>query len=296
MSRLGGMALTPAQRNEISKQAVDVHKQVLEELKTPSEIAKNMGVARAYESQAAFHDYQRSAQYVTDQIMIHAGGEFAKAHALAELDRLKTANEKLSAEELRGTKAPPILAKMTGMTDMGDIARYYGRNNLAHMLQIAEAQQARIQAAGMNKNNQEFTRMLTNYERLLGRVKDYDKLLKDGIPIEKWNAMTPSQQQTAKFNGGYPITEQMKNNAATARNMLDNVGKQLYGDSYIPEPMAPPIINVTPSGAAPGAPKPGTGTPVTQGWLGDLYNWMTKERVPQETIDKARQIQNPHGA
>lgn len=289
------MALTPAQRNDISKQAVEVHKQVLEELKTPSEIAKNMGVARAYESQAAYHDYQRSAQYVTDQIMIHAGSEFAKSHALAELDRLKMANEKASAEELRGIKAPSILAKMTGMTDMGDIARFYGRNNLAHMLQIAEQMQTRLATVGANKSNQEFTRMLTNFERLSKDAAVAEDKLKSAIPLDKWNAMTPQQQQSARALGGFPRTPELERDISAIRNMRDNVGKQLYGDKYtVFNPPTQKIINVTPpGGVAPGAPAQ---QPATRGWIMDLYNWVTKERVPEETVDKYRQMQNPHGA
>lgn len=280
---------------ELGKQAVEVHKQVLESLKTPSEIAKNLGIADYYQAGARLHEYHTSAQYVADQVMIHAAGPLAQAQAQKEIMDYKEILEQRGAEALVGRKAPAILAKMTGMTDMGEIAKYFGRNNLAHMLQIAEQMQARLAAASQNKSNQEFTRMLTNFERLSKDAAVAEDKLKSAIPLDKWNAMTPQQQQSARALGGFPRTPELERDISAIRNMRDNVGKQLYGDKYtVFNPPTQKIINVTPpGGVAPGAPAQ---QPATRGWIMDLYNWMTKERVPEETVDKYRQMQNPHGA
>lgn len=282
---------------ELGKQAVEVHKQVLESLKTPSEIAKNLGVADYYRAGARLHEYHASAQYVADQVMIHAAGPLAQAQAQKEIMDYKDELETRGAEALVGRKAPAILAKMTGMTDMGEIAKYFGRNNLAHMLQIAEQMQARLAAASQNKSNQEFTKLLTLHEKYSKDVMMYEEKVRSAIPIEKWNAMTDKERMTAQALGGVPMTKSLQDALNTAIQTRDGIGQKLYGAGYMPTPTAPPqrpIINVTPPGGA-APPGPGAQQPPTRGWIADLYNWMTKERVPEETVDKYRQIQNPHG-
>lgn len=303
---------------ELGKQAVEVHKQVLESLKTPSEIAKNLGVADYYQAGARLHDYHRSAQYVTDQVMIHAAGPLAQAQAQKEIMDYKEVLETKGAEALIGRKAPPMLVQMTGMTDMGEIAKYFGRNNLAHMLQIAEQMQARLATVNANRSNQEFTKLYGSYVSTEKAIAIMEEKLKNAIPLDKWNAMTPGQQQTAKFNGGFPRTPELDNELNRMRIMQDNLGVRLYGKDYQPLPKLPvagPIINVTPPGAAPGAAPPGH-TP-TGGWAADfvkkyfpmhsgtpmrsptdsakyLYNAVTKpieSAADKEALDRLRELE-----
>lgn len=286
-------ALSPAERTEITKSAVDVYKQQMAALMLPSEINKNNAQAAQAFATAHLHDFQRSAEFMAHEIARAEAGPIAAGRAHQELEQFREDMRTKGAEAFAGTPSPPLLKRFTGIGDLGELARVYGRDNLEKLIVAAMHWESSMAMAGRQGQQNELIKWAGLYEKY-----NKDVLTFKSIPTKmEWDAVQEAAKkgdvQAGRQLGTWmlagisgPRSPEQEESLRRAKTMLNQIGIKMYGaENYkvleTAEEQKPRVLRPTPP-APPNAGAPaGTGLPGTvgkgdQGTLERVWNYFTR--------------------
>jgi hypothetical protein len=251
-NRLSLGALSPAERSDITKSAVEVYKQQMAALLLPSEVNKNNAQAAQAFATAHLHEFQMSAEYLAHEIAKIEAGPAATGRAQLELENAREANRMSAAEQLVGTPTPALLKRFTGVADLGELAKSFGRDNLEKLLQAAMQAEAYMQhvrsAAGSNEQIKWMT-LYGNYNKDVMAWKD--------IPDEaEWAKLSPMAKMQLGDKGIMgPRGKAQEDALQAAIAMRDQIGLKVWGPAYktfAPLGDGPKVRVLKPTGAGAG--------------------------------------------
>lgn len=291
-NRLSLGALSPAERNDITKSAVDVYKQTLAALMLPSEVNKNNAQAAQAFATANYHDFQRSAEFMAHEIAKAQAGPEAAGKAHQDLEQFREDMRTKGAEAFAGTPSPPLLKRFTGIADLGELARVYGRDNLEKLIVAAMHWESSMALAGRQGQQNELIKWAGLYEKYNKDVMTFKSIptkaewdevqagVKRGDPLanRQWFMWMDS-----KISG--PRTADQEESLNMAVRMRDQIGTKMYGpDNYKvlkgAEDAKPRVIRPTEN------PPPAPGAPAAAGLPGAVSSPETDFMAPLRYLKK----------
>lgn len=206
----------------------DVTKQALEAKKAPSEIAKNMGAANYYQSEAHYNTFKTSDAFLNHQIAVARAPQEAHNQGMIALEQFKEAVRERDIAKLRGIKAPVLLQKMTGMKDMGDIVQSFGPDS-GNILIAAIQSQWHMAGYAAQYGQNELVKKMTLFEKTNADLAK----LKETPTAEVWKNADSRQKyawQTAGITG--PRSAATEEAIKRLEFSADQIGLQVYGPAY----------------------------------------------------------------
>jgi hypothetical protein len=289
-NRLALGALSPAERTEITKSAVDVYKQQMAALMLPSEANKNNAQAAQAFAAANLHDFQRSAEFMAHEIAKAQAGPEATGKAYQELEQFREDMRTKGAEAFSGVAAPPLLKRFTGIGDLGELAKVYGRDNLEKLIVAAMHWESTMAMAGKQGQQNELIKWAGLFEKY-----NKDALSFKAIPTQlEWDAVQKAakagDQQAGRQLGTWmlngisgPRSAEQEDALQMALKMRDQIGIKMYGPENYKvlkgaDESKPRVIKPTPA--------PAPGAPASAGLPGAVANPETDFTAPFRWLKK----------
>lgn len=216
------MAMSPQVQEAIAKNAIEV-------FKAQSDAMEKAARAGYYQSAVALNEFHRSKEYLDHEIAKAEAPQRVHGEELRKLAEFNREMEKRDAEELRGVPTPPLIKRHFGVSDMGELARYYGKNNMEKLMVAALQAEAHMYNARVVAGQNEALKWLGIAERY---NNDIIKIQEKTIPQAEWDKMTQADRQRAMLLGQTPRTPEVDAALKQLQAEKDAALRKAYGPAW----------------------------------------------------------------
>ena len=212
-----------------------ITKEGISAFKAQSDAMETAARAGYLKSHAAQLDFQRSKEYLDHAIKMAEAPQRAHGDELRKLDELRRRTEKEDADQLIGTPTPAIIKRFFGINDMGELARYYGRNNLEKLMQTALQAEASMNNAAQIAGARVDARTQNEAMKWIALAERYnnDILKITEMPsLDQWNKLSKAEQQAMAFAGVKPRNPDQEAHLQQLNIQRDAAYRKAYGPAY----------------------------------------------------------------